>query len=352
MAKPQFVASNVVLEAWGKLKGANSLAVSAPIEAARPSNRRALSVTVCQHRSVRPRHIAVSIGAAAVATWTLQGAAIPSAQAAPCPDAEVIFARGTTEAPGVGPTGEAFIDALRSRVAGKSVGVYPVDYPATTDFPTAVDGIADARTHVLATAANCPKTKMVLGGFSQGAAVMGFVTASVVPDGVSPSDVPAPMPPEVSNNVAAVALFGKPSTRFMRAINDPPITIGPQYLAKTIDLCVDNDLVCDSDGRSFSAHNQYIDTGMVDQGATFVANQLQASWATDALTQPPAAGATPSPQTPPAPLPLSAPAAPVAPPVPAAGSAGPTPHLPSAPVPPGPPPAAPVPPPAPVAPLA
>ena len=298
---------------------------------------------------MRPRHIAGFIGAAAAAFWAIQTAPIPAAHAAPCPDAEVVFARGTTELPGVGPTGEAFVDSLRSRVGAKSVGVYAVDYPATTDFPTAVDGITDARAHVLATAANCPRTKIVLGGFSQGAAVMGFVTANAVPDGVSALDVPAPMPPDVANHVAAVALFGKPSTRFMRAINDPPITIGPQYVAKTIDLCVDNDLVCDSDGRSFSAHNQYVDAGMVDQGATFVASQLQASWAAD-VPAPPSAAA-PSPQTPSAPLPLSAPAAPVAPSAPPAGGADPTPHLPSAPLtPPGP--AAPVAPPPPVAPLA
>ena len=46
----------------------------------------------------------------------------PSAGAADCPDAEVVFARGTTEDPGPGPTGQAFIDALRSRVVPKSVG--------------------------------------------------------------------------------------------------------------------------------------------------------------------------------------------------------------------------------------
>jgi hypothetical protein len=144
-----------------------------------------------------------------------------------------------------------------------------------------VQGITDARNHVLATAASCPHTKVVLGGFSQGAAVAGFVTANVVPDGVSAADVPAPMPPDVANHVAAVALFGKPSTRFMHAINDPPVTVGPEYLAKTIDLCVDNDLVCDSHGSSFSAHNEYEENGLVDQGATFVASQLQASWAAD-----------------------------------------------------------------------
>jgi hypothetical protein len=258
----------------------------------------------------------------------------------------VVFARGTTEAPGVGPTGEAFVDALRTRVAPKSVGVYAVDYPATIEFSTAVDGINDARAHILATAANCPKTKIVLGGFSQGAAVAGFVTASAVPDGVSPTDVPAPMAPEVANHIAAVALFGKPSTRFMRAINDPSVTVGPQYVGKTIDLCVDNDLVCDAGGRSFSAHNTYIDSGMADQGATFVANQLQASWAADAIAQPPVTGPAPGPpQATPAPSPLSVAAGPAAPQI-----AGPAPHLATAPVPPGPP-AVPVAPPAPVEPL-
>jgi cutinase len=282
---------------------------------------------VCQHWSVKPRHNVGSIGAVAVAIWAIQVAQMPTTQAAPCPDAEVVFARGTTEAPGLGPTGDAFVDSLRSRVGPKSVGVYAVDYPATTDFPTAVIGISDARTHVLATAANCPHTKVVLGGFSQGAAVAGFVTADTVPDGVSALDVPAPMPPEIADHIAAVALFGKPSTRFMHAINDPPITIGTQYLAKTIDLCVDNDLVCDADGRSFSAHNQYVDAGMVDQAATFVANQLQTSWAADVPAPPAAAGSVPSPLTPSAPLPLSAPAAP-----PAASA---SPHLPpAAPIPP------------------
>jgi cutinase-like protein len=289
------------------------------------------------------------IGAAAVAISAMQFAPMPLAHAVGCPDAEVVFARGTTEPPGLGGTGEAFVDALRTQVGAKSVEVYAVDYPATADFPTAVDGIADARAHVLATAANCPRTKMVLGGFSQGAAIMGFVTANAVPDGVT-EEVPAPMPPEVANHIAAVALFGKPSTRFMRAINQPAITIGPNYVAKTVDLCEPDDLICASDGRSFSAHNLYAETGMAAQGAAFVASQLQASWAADALSaaSPLAGGAAPAPQTPSSPLTLPAPAAPVAPPAP---PAGPAPHLPPTPVPlPGP--AAPVAPAPPVAPLA
>ena len=272
------------------------------------------------------------IGAVAAATALLQGAAIPSAQAAACPDAKVIFARGTTESPGVGPTGDAFVSSLQSQVAGKSVEVYPVNYPATTDFRTAVDGISDARANILATAASCPDTKIVLGGFSQGAAVMGFVTANVVPDGVTASTVPAPMPLDVADHVAAVALFGKPSARFMRAINDPQIVIGPSYVDKTIDLCVDDDLVCDPDGRSFGIHSRYADVGMANEGATRVANKLQTLWAADA-----AAETVADPDQPPSPELLSAPIAGEIPPAHAGVSApGPTGPLP------GPSPAAPV----------
>ncbi len=227
------------------------------------------------------------LGVAAAGAALLQSAPIPTAHAAPCPDAEVIFARGTTELPGVGPTGDAFVNSLRSQVGAKSVEVYPVNYPATTDFRTAVDGISDARARILATAASCPETKMVLGGFSQGAAVMGFVTANVVPDGVTDLAVPTPMPLDVADHVAAVALFGKPSARFMRAINDPQIVIGPSYVDKTVDLCVDDDLVCDPDGRSFGIHSRYPEVGMADQGATLVARKLQASWATDAAADTP-----------------------------------------------------------------
>jgi len=210
--------------------------------------------------------------AAAAPVWALL-APVPSAAADPCPDVEVVFARGTNEPPGVGGIGQTFVDTLRSHVGTKSLGVYPVNYPATTNFPTAVDGISDAGTHVESMAARCPKTKMVLGGYSQGAAVMGFVTYSQVPDGAHLAQALQPMPPEIADHVATVALFGKPSGQFMSIINEPPITIGPAYAAKTIDLCVPNDPVCSSSGTP-GAHHQYVETGLVDQAADFAASHL------------------------------------------------------------------------------
>ncbi|KAS32779.1 cutinase Cut1, partial [Mycobacterium tuberculosis TKK_03_0096] len=111
-----------------------------------------------------------------------------------------------------------------------------------------------------------------LGGFSQGAAVMGFVTAAAIPDG-APLDAPRPMPPEVADHVAAVTLFGMPSVAFMHSIGAPPIVIGPLYAEKTIQLCAPGDPVCSS-GGNWAAHNGYADDGMVEQAAVFAAGRL------------------------------------------------------------------------------
>jgi cutinase len=201
-------------------------------------------------------------------------AAAPAPSAAPgCPDVEVVFARGTTEAPGLGAMGQAFVDDLRSRLGGKSLGVYAVDYPASPDFPTAIQGISDASTHVQEMAMNCPDTKMVLGGYSQGAAVMGFVTTELIPDGVSASEVPAPMPADIATHVSAVTLLGTPSDRFMNVIKQPSVSIGPLYEPKTLELCVPNDFVC-SAGNDIGAHARYVSDGLVMQAADFAATKV------------------------------------------------------------------------------
>jgi cutinase len=211
--------------------------------------------------------------AAIVLTSATLGVFVPSASAEGCPDVEAIFARGTTEAPGVGGIGQAFVDSLQSKVGAKSFGVYAVDYPASPDFPTAVDGIRDAGDHVESMATACPKTKMVLGGYSQGAAVMGFVTSAAIPDGVDAADVPKPMPADVANHVAAVTLFGTPSNRFMNTVGAPPVVIGPLYQPKTLELCAGDDPVC-SEGGDWAAHAAYVDDGMVDQAANFAVSHL------------------------------------------------------------------------------
>jgi cutinase len=217
----------------------------------------------------------IGLGYAATITLISGGlgdvTAVASAQ--PCPDAEVVFARGTGEPPGLGPTGQTFADELRSRMGARTLGVYAVNYPATDKWSTGVDGIRDASTHVTSTATQCPNTKIVLGGYSQGAAVMGFVTSAAVPDGVDTATVPKPLQTDVADHVAAVVLFGTPNTRAMNFLGEPPIAIGPQYQAKTLKLCAPQDAVC-SDGLDFSVHTTDGYNGLVSQGVDFAANRL------------------------------------------------------------------------------
>jgi cutinase len=185
------------------------------------------------------------------------------ASAGPCTDVEVVSGRGTGEAPGVGYNGQAFIDDLRPKIPGRSLGVYPVNYPASDDIAKSLAaGADDARAHVQSRVANCPNTRIVLTGHSQGAAVMDLVTQQ--------------LPPEAAEHIAAVAVFGNPRGTFARKEmgGSSPPTLNPLYLPKTIDLCVPNDPVC-TEGTDWDAHQAYIRLGMVDQAATFVAGKLQ-----------------------------------------------------------------------------
>jgi cutinase len=186
---------------------------------------------------------------------------IPSAHADPCPNAEVVFARGTGEPPGVGKVGQSFVDSLRSQVNGRSLGVYPINYPATPSFAaSANDGANDASAHVQDMVARCPNTQMVLGGFSQGAGVIALATAA--------------LPPAASDHVAAVALFGNPSSALASSLAGIAFpAIGPLYNSKTIDLCATDDPAC-SGGMNLLAHGSYVQSGMTSQAATFVAGRL------------------------------------------------------------------------------
>jgi cutinase len=219
---------------------------------------------------------------AVVAIMIGSSASLPLANAADdsCPAIEVVFARGTFEAPGVGATGQAFVDALNARLPGKTIDVYGVNYPASLDFGRAADGIIDASNKIETTAASCPNTKIVLGGYSQGAAVAGYTTTDTVPAGFAlPAGINGPMPPAIAQHVAAVVLFGTPDAWFLNLVDHdaPAIAIGAPYTAKTLQLCATGDPVCFPGGLTRAAHSSYKDNGMADQAADFVARQLGAA---------------------------------------------------------------------------
>jgi cutinase len=186
------------------------------------------------------------------------------ASAADCPDIEVVFARGTNDAPGLGNVGGAFVDSLRSKVGGRSVGAYAVNYPANYDFLAAADGANDASGHIQFMVDNCPNTRLVLGGYSQGAAVIDVISAVPIPV----IGFNSPLPPNVPDRVAAIAAFGNPSAKL-----GLPLTASPVWGGRSIDLCNGGDPICQTDGKALAAHRSYVG-GPTDQAANFVAGLL------------------------------------------------------------------------------
>ena len=192
------------------------------------------------------------------------------AQAEPCPDVQVVFARGTREPAGVGRVGQALSSRRAARLGGRTMGVYGVNYPATYDFRAAADGAVDATNHILGFSQRCPDTRFVLGGYSQGAAVVDMLLG-IPPLGDRVGDVGSapPLPFSVADKVAAVAVFGNPAAKFGN-----PVSMAPApFAGKGIDLCADGDPIC-SRGRNPFAHTSYEKTDMVGQAAGFVAARL------------------------------------------------------------------------------
>ena len=227
-------------------------------------------------RSLLVRKLVVLLAAVPIATvLTLTTAVLPTGTpgapglaAASCPQVQVIFARGRYESPGPGVLGNAFENALASKV-NKSISNYAVKYPADTEVDI---GANDMSHHIQDTANNCPDTRIVLGGYSLGAAVTDVVLAA--PIGAFGFD--SPLPPGMDQHIAAVALFGNGS-----AWAGPITNFSPVYNDRTIELCHGADPVCNPADPNTWKENwpqhlaaAYIDAGMTNQAADFVAGKL------------------------------------------------------------------------------
>ncbi len=205
--------------------------------------------------------VAVAVSAAAFTSG------FPTARAGQCPDVQLIFARGTAEPPGLGPEGDALLAALQPALGSRSVEAYAVNYPASYNFLTTGDAANDARDHIAQMADQCPATRLVLGGFSQGAAAVSML-AGVPPLGNTIGNfgsAPA-LDPALANKVRAVAVFGNPGNRF-----NTPLSTAGQFAGRAIDLCSPGDPICVVGGRDRDAHHDYAVPPYPGQAADFIA---------------------------------------------------------------------------------
>ena len=191
--------------------------------------------------------LAAALVIAPAATPFSTAALIPVASAA-CPDAEVVFARGRQEPPGVGAVGDALVNSLRSKV-GMSVGVYGVNYPADL---SAASGANDMRAHVQSMAGSCRTPAWC-------SAAIPWAPRRLI-------SRPGGLPPGMDQHIAAVALFGNGAKRLGPA---------PAFAGRTIDQCADGDPICGR-GLNWPSHLQpsYLGSGLVDQAASFIAGKL------------------------------------------------------------------------------
>lgn len=194
----------------------------------------------------------------------------PSASAASCPPVELVFARGRDQPQGLGKIGSALLGALRTRLADRTVGSYAVRYTADADVDR---GANDMSGHIQHMMQSCPDTRLVVGGYSLGAAVSDIVLA--VPTTVL--SFTNPLPPDAADHIAAVALFGNGSSWA-----GPIAQFSPVYADRTIELCHGADPICNpADPNTWEANwpqhmpDAYIGAGMVDQAADFIAGRFQ-----------------------------------------------------------------------------
>jgi cutinase len=76
----------------------------------------------------------------------------------------------------------------------------------------------------------------------------------------------APLANDLAANVAAIAVFGNPATKF----SNPATSAAAPYGARAIDFCKNGDPIC-SRGRNPFAHDGYETSDFIPQAAGFVA---------------------------------------------------------------------------------
>ncbi|KAH4269288.1 cutinase [Parastagonospora nodorum] len=159
----------------------------------------------------------------------------------PCRAVTVIFARGTTQSGNVGEAnseGPVFFNALASRLGGAGqLAIQGVDYPANVIGFLAGGDAAGATTMfnlINRAVTQCPATKIVVSGYSQGAQLVHTATQRLSAANAA--------------KVSAVVTFGDA---------DRDESFGQVAANKVMIICHDGDNICDNGIIITPAHRNY-----------------------------------------------------------------------------------------------
>ncbi|OBT39138.1 hypothetical protein VE00_09691 [Pseudogymnoascus sp. WSF 3629] len=155
-----------------------------------------------------------------------------------CKAVTVIFARGTTESGNVGTlTGPPFFSALATAIGTGNLAIQGVDYPANVvGFLAGGDAAGSKNMADLVGQAftQCPNTKVVISGYSQGGQLVHNAAKQLSADN--------------SAKIAAAVIFGDP---------DNGDAVGSLPATKVDIICHAGDNICDGGAVILPAHLNY-----------------------------------------------------------------------------------------------
>ncbi|KAL1311485.1 hypothetical protein AAFC00_004426 [Neodothiora populina] len=196
----------------------------------------------------------------------------------------MIVARGSTESPGTGTLLSPLISAVESHLPGSDH--VAVDYPASLAryADSVYTGVSNMTKLVQSHVAACPKSKIVLLGYSQGAQVAGDTVCGTTSAGGFTQT--SALASKYSTNVIAVVMFGDPANVSGLSFDKGNATsngLFPRtslsactgFASKVQSYCDDGDAYCDS-GLYLAPHYQYINNHGFD-AAEFICSQADAA---------------------------------------------------------------------------
>ncbi|KAF2238429.1 carbohydrate esterase family 5 protein [Viridothelium virens] len=177
-----------------------------------------------------------------------------------CKPTSFIFARGTTETGNLGETvGPALVKDLQQMLGAGNVAVQGVNYPADiagaaegSTNPKGAQGSQNMAMFAAKAVQQCPTTKLVLSGYSQGAQQVHGALLN--------------MDSATTGKVAAAVTFGDPLDKTMPQFQGVPA-------ANTKIFCAQGDQVCNDQFIISAAHLSYAKTS-TGPAAQFISSKL------------------------------------------------------------------------------